>query len=454
MRFPLISLAVALVAGSAAALPQDASTPTHWPSYRGPSAGGVASGDAPTVAEWDVESGENIVWKTAIPGLAHSSPVIWGDRIFLTTAISDADAELIVGLYGSVAPVEGDGAQEFAVLCLDRSNGAVLWTRTAWQGQPKFKRHPKGSYAASTPATDGKHVVAFFGTEGLYCYDVEGEQLWHKDLGSLDAGWFVSRDAEWGFGSSPVIHDGRVYIQCDVQENSFVAALDVATGEEIWRTERDEVPTWSSPTVHITPARRQLIVNGWRHAGAYDLDKGTALWQMEREFGGDIPVPTPVVAHGLAFFTSAHGRASPVMAVSIDATGELPLKADDNEHVAWSIRSGGNYMQTPIVYGDELYCCRDMGVLSCFDARTGERHYKKRLDAGLGFTASGVAAAGKLYFTAEPGDVFVVAAGTEYNVLAINELGETCLATPAIAQGTLYFRTRNHLIAIGDTAGN
>lgn len=440
-----IGLAVLLATAPAAA--QD----TDWPSFHGRFARGVADGHAlPT--SWDVESGENVKWKTAIPGLAHSSPVVAGGRVYLTTAVREGEAELKVGLYGSIAPVENEGPYEFRVLCLDAKSGEILWTKTAWQGVPAIKRHPKGSHAASTPATNGEQVVALFGTEGLYCYDRDGELQWKKSLGVLDSGYFEMPNAQWGFASSPVIHEGRVYVQCDVQDDSFVTALDLENGEEIWRTERDEVPTWGTPTIHITDERRQLILNGYEHLGGYNLDTGQELWKLA-ERGGDIPVPSAVVAHGLVFLTNAHGRMAPILAISTSAEGNVPIDAAASDHMVWSQRGGGNYMQTPVVYGDELYCCRDMGILSCFDARTGERHYRKRIEGGVGFTSSGVAGDGKLYFASEPGDIFVLEAGTEFKRLAINEMGEICMATPAISGGTLFIRGRHHLFAIAEQDG-
>lgn len=443
-----LGLALALAATTTTA---QQITDADWPQFRGRFARGIGSGSPPT--EWDMVTGKNIKWMTPIPGLAHSSPVFVGDRIFLTTAIRDGESELTVGLYGSVAPVENEGAHMFDVLCLDKASGEILWTKTAWEGVPAIKRHPKGSHAASTPATDGEHVVAFFGSEGLYCYDKEGELKWKKDFGVLDSGWLDSKKAQWGFASSPVIHEGRVYVQADVQDQSFVACFDVATGKEIWRTDRDEVPTWGTPTIDISPKRRQLILNGYQHLGGYDLDTGKELWKVSQR-GGDIPVPTAVVAHDMAFLCNAHGRMAPILAISTAAEGEFPIDAEASEHMVWSMPRWGNYMQTPLILGDELYMCHDMGILRCFDAHTGELHYKKRLETGVGFTASGVAADGKLYFVGEPGVIFVVAAGPEYKRLAINEMGETCMATPAISQDTLFFRTRHHLVAVEEAPGD
>ncbi len=221
----------------------------HWPSFRGRQAKGVAEGYA-TPTEWSVEDGTNIRWKTPIAGLAHSSPSIWGDRLFVTTAVrTEGDPSLRVGLYGDIASVNEDVVQRWRVYGLDKNTGEILWERTAHEGIPKVKRHPKSTHANPTPATDGEHVVAFFGSEGLYCYDMDGELLWKKDLGVLNSGFFQAPQAQWGFASSPIIHDGRVLVQSDVLEDSFLAAFDIRDGREIWRTERDDVPTWGTPTV-------------------------------------------------------------------------------------------------------------------------------------------------------------------------------------------------------------
>jgi len=255
--------------------------------------------------------------------------------------------------------------------------------------------------------------------------------------------------AQWGFGSSPVIHDGLVIVQADVQKDSFVAAFDVKTGREIWRVSRDDVPTWSTPTVYPGPGPAQVIVNGLRHIGGYDLKTGKELWKLRG--GGDIPVPTPVVEHGLIFITNAHGSQSPVYAIRTTATGDITLRdgEDSSEHVAWSYRRGGNYMQTPIVVGEHLFLCRDNGVVTCFEAKTGKRLAETKLgDGRMGFTASPVAAGDKLYFTSEEGKVYVVAANPKLEIVATNTLGDLSMATPAISDGTLFFRTSGHVIAV------
>ncbi|HYV27742.1 MAG TPA: PQQ-binding-like beta-propeller repeat protein [Candidatus Eisenbacteria bacterium] len=421
----------------------------NWPSFRGPQASGVADGFA-SPEKWNVAKGENLKWKTAIPGLGHSSPAIWGNWIFITTAVKEkGEQELKVGLYGDVKSVNDASKHSWLLLCLNKTNGNILWQRTAHEGVPKIKRHTKSSHANSTPATDGKHVVAFFGSEGLFCFDAGGKLLWQKDFGLLNSGWYVMPAAEWGFASSPIIHDNLVIVQCDVQSNSFLAAFEVNDGKEIWRTPRGDVPTWSTPTVEVREGRRQVIVNGYQHSGGYDLLAGKELWKLTA--GGDIPVPTPVVAHDLIFLTSAHGRLAPIYAVRVNATGDITLadNASTNQHIAWSQSRRGNYMQTPLVYGDYLYCCNDAGILSCYEAKTGKSLYSERLGSGnTGFTASIVAADGKLYAASEEGLVFVVKAGPKFQVLSTNDLGETCMATPAISAGELFFRTRNHLMAI------
>lgn len=421
---------------------------SNWPSFRGPGATGVADGHT-TPTTWSVEAATNVAWKTAIPGLGLSSPAIWGDRLFVTTAISETDPDLRVGLYGDIDPVMDDSVHKFVVYALDRDTGKIVWSKTAHEGVPKIKRHTKSSHANPTPATDGKHVVALFGSEGMYGFDMKGNQLWKVDLGTLDSGYFQVPEAQWGFASSPVIHDGRVIVQADVQENSFLAAFDVKTGKEIWRTSRDDVPTWSTPTVYDGESRTEILVNGFKHIGGYDFATGKELWRMTG--GGDIPIPTPYVVDGHIFITNAHGPGSPILVIKTGATGDISLKDDarTNDWIPWSRRGGGSYMPTTVVYDGLLYVCRDSGVLSVFDVATGERYYQKRLAAGTGWTSSPVAADGKVYFTNEEGDTHVVKAGKEFEELAVNDLSEVVLASPAISGEHLFYRTRGHVVAVG-----
>lgn len=423
-------------------------TTVHWPSFRGTNANGIADGH-PLPVSWNLESGRNVLWKTPIPGLSHSSPVIWGDRMFVLTAerLESDDAELTVGLYGSIAPVADEGEHGFYVYCLDKNTGEVLWDALAYEGVPEIKRHPKGSHAASSPVTDGEHVVALFASEGLYCYSVDGEKLWSKDLGTLDSGFYMVKDAQWGHSSSPILYKDLLILQVDCQDESYLMTLDVHTGEEIWRTERGDMPTWSTPTVHVDGDRAQVVCNGWKEIGGYNLMTGQKLWTLEG--GGDIPVPTPVIANDLIFITNAHGRMAPIFAIRTDASGELSMKPEECADMAWSQTRYGNYMQTPLVYDDLLYMCNDAGVLKVYDSGSGEQHYKVRVGEGQnGYTASMVAGDGKLYITSEEGRIHVLNSGTEYEPLATSEMGETCMATPAISAGVIYFRTRGHLVAI------
>jgi outer membrane protein assembly factor BamB len=440
-----------LVLSLAAALASVDAADTNWPSFRGPRAAGVAEGFK-TPATWNLATKEHVRWKVPVVGLGHSSPVVWGNQVCVTTAISgQKDASLKPGLYGNIEPVLDDTEHVWKVMCLDKRTGKPLWEHTPHKGVPIIKRHTKSTHANATLATDGQRIVALFGSEGMYTYDMKGKLLWTKDLGVLDSGYFVVPDAQWAFSSSPIVHDGVVVVQADVQKGSFIAAFDAASGRELWRTARGDVPTFGTPTVHVEGGRTQLIVNGWRHIGAYDFKTGAEIWKMAG--GGDIPVPTPVVANGLVYITNAHGRGgAPIYAIKTSATGDISL-ADgqtSNEHIAWSQNREGSYMSTPLVLGEYLYNCTWQGILSVYEAATGKRLYRERLGAGTtAFTASAVAADGKLYYASEEGDVFVVKAGPTYELLATNALNEIVMASPAISEGVLYFRTKDHLVAIG-----
>ena len=423
-----------------------------WPQFRGIRASGIAEGFE-TPVRWNVETGENVRWTTPIPGLSHSSPVIWGDLVCLTTAVSDRGNDpLRVGLYGDIEPVNDETARRWEVHCLDKRTGEGRWVALAHQGVPKIPRHPKGTHANPTLATDGERLVAMFGSEGLYAYALEdGTLLWAKDLGVLESGFFQAPTALWGFASSPIIHDGLVIIQADVLNRSFLAAFDVTSGTEVWRTVRDDLPTWSTPAVHITDDRAQVVVNGYDHIGGYDLRTGRELWRMTG--GGDLPVPTPIAWNDLVFITNAHGPASPIFAIRANATGDISLESDasSNAHIVWSVERGGAYIQTPLAYGDYLYTCRNNGVLSAYDARTGTRLYQQRLgDGRTGFSASSVAGDGKLYFTSEEGSVYVIRAGPEFELLAENQMNEVSMATPAFSEGVLFIRTRSALVAVSE----
>lgn len=419
-----------------------------WPQFRGTNASGVASGDAPPTS-WDISARENIAWKTEIPGLGLASPIICRDQVIIVTAVGDQlDPSLRTGLYGDIKPVDDEGSQSWEVYSLSLRTGKVRWIRVLHSGPPTMKRHTKSSHANATPATDGRHVIVNLASEGLYCLNMSGKLCWRKDLGPLDSGYYMAPDAQWGYASSPIIYRGMAIVLADVQEDSFLAAFDVRSGRERWRTQRDDVPTWGTPAVVEGPQSTEIVINGYRQTCGYDPQTGRELWSLGD--GGDIPVPTPITGHGLVYLSSAHGGNRPLRAIRPGGTGDIGAAEDAaaNEDIAWTNPKDGIYLQTPLVYGPHLYACRNNGVLSCYDAQTGERLYRKRLGGGGGFTASPVAASDRLYFTSEEGDVYVVRAGADYELLAKNQMNDICLATPAISKGILVIRTKDHVYGI------
>jgi outer membrane protein assembly factor BamB len=423
----------------------------NWPQFRGPAAAGVVEGRA-TPVRWDAERSVNIRWKVPIPGLAHSSPVVWGNKVFVTTAVSvNPKEETRFGLYGDVAPVKEESKHTWKVYCLDKQTGKILWERTAYEGVPKVKRHPKATHASSTPAVDGKHIITLFGSEGLYCYDLNGKLLWKQDLGVLDAGWFYDPDYQWEHASSPIIYKNLVIVQADVQKDSYIAAYDIRTGKPVWKTPREEIPSWATPTVYEGKTRAELITNGTKAIRGYDPAAGKELWRLTPN--SEITTPTPFVAHDLIYVTSGYAPIQPIYAIRPGATGDINLKEgeESNKFIAWSKKRGGPYMPTPIVYGDLFYVCSNQGVMTAYNARTGERVYQQRLaDRGGAFTASIVASDGKIYLSSEDGEVFVVKAGPKHELLAVNPMGEVLMATPAISDGMLIVRGIKHLFAIAE----
>ena len=425
----------------------------QWPSFRGPFARGFTD-NSNCVTNWNLETGENIIWQKEIPGLGHSCPVIWEDKIFITTAISGSGENYLkVGLYGDGDAVEDNSVHEFKLYCLDKKNGNIIWERLCVKRIPEVKRHTKASHADPTPATDGRHVLAFFGSNGLFCYDLEGNLLWNKEFEKMNAGPYNAPELEWGFSSSPIIHRESVILQCDFLGDGFIARYDVKTGEENWKVSRDEESTWSTPTVFEKDGKTQIVVNGWKHMGGYDFETGKEIWRMSG--GGDIPTPTPVISNDIIYINNAHGRYSPIYAVKTNASGNITLGEDklSNEYILWSVKRGGAYMQSPLIYGDFLYNLQTNGMLTVFNAASGEQMYKQSLDATGGYSASGIASGEYVYFCAENGDVLVLKAGHEYQPVGNNKMNDILMATPAISENVMFFRAQNSIIAVGKNGG-
>ena len=434
--------AVLLLAGVAAA--------GDWPQFRGPSASGLGDGANPPV-RWDAAKGTNILWSTEIPGLANSSPVVSGDRVFVTTAVSsDAKQTFRTGLYGDTDSVNDSSPHKWQVLALDRQTGKIIWEQTAHEGVPKTKRHPKSSQASPTPVTDGKIVIAYFGSEGLYAYSRDGKLLWKTDLGLQNAGWFFDPDSEWGAGSSPVIYKNSVIVLCDRQKDSFIAAFDLKDGKELWRTSRAEIPTWGTPTIVDGKDHAEIITNGAKAIRGYNADTGKEQWTLGPN--SEIACTTPVSAQGLIFVTAGYPPVQPIYAIRVGSTGDLTLKdgKESSEAIAWSKQRGGVYLPTPIVLDEHLYTVSNNGILSMYEAKTGVRVYQQRIGEGGSFVASPIAAAGKLYVASEDGDLYVIKAGPKYELLAKNVIGEPILSTPAFAGDTLIVRGARHLFAIAE----
>jgi outer membrane protein assembly factor BamB len=424
----------------------------NWPQFRGAGASGVAEGK-PAPVKWDAEKSVCLRWKTPIPWLSHASPVVWGDKVFVVTAVSsEAKPEARFGLYGDVEPVKNDPKHAWKVYALDKKTGRIAWERTAYEGVPKVKRHPKSSHAAATPATDGKHLVVLFGSEGLYNYDLNGKLLWKQDLGVLDSGWFYDPDYQWEYASSPVIWKNLVIVQADIQKGSFVAAYDLKTGKQVWKTLRgDELPGWATPTVYEGKTRAELVTNGTKAIRGYDPLTGKELWRLTPN--SEITTPTPLFAHDLIYVTSGYRPIQPIYAIRPGASGDITLKEgkESSEFIAWSKARGGPYMPTPIIYGDLLYTLSNQGVVTAYNATTGERVYQQRIaDRGGAFTASPVASDGKVYLSSEDGEVFVFKAGPKHELLSVNPMGEVLMATPAISDGLLIVRGVNHVFALTD----
>jgi outer membrane protein assembly factor BamB len=365
--------------------------------------------------------------------------------VFLTTAVSsNPNMVFEATLKGELDRRQDEAVQEFRVLALDKKTGKVAWNVVAGKTKPRVLRHPHNSYASPTPVTDGKYLVAFFGSEGLFCFDLKGKLIWKKDLGAMDQGAFDLPDYQWGSASSPVLWQGKVYLQVDMHQGSFMAAFDAATGRELWRTARDSKPSWATPTIVEGPKRTELVANGVEFVAGYDAETGKELWRVKGT--SMISVPTPFVANGLIYVFSGYSRnIRRSYAIRPGAMGDITWS---KEAIAW-MREEAPYLSTPVIVGDQLFTYSTRGgIMASYNALTGATLYQQRLGMGTPASASMVAADGVVYAANEDGEVYVFKPGAKYEQLAVNPMGETVMATPAISDGTLFIRGARHLFAV------
>jgi len=431
-------------------LPDPGPPAGSWPTFRGPNATGIA--DKQNLPDrWDGSTGQNVLWKTPIPGLGHSSPIVWGDRIFVTTAISSAaNATFKPGLYGEGDASDDRSSQRWVLYAIDKWSGRQLWERVAAEGPPIDKRHMKSTYASATPATDGRVVVAWFGSQGLFAYDVAGAFRWRVDLGRLDLGAYDIPSYEWGPASSPIIWNGLVILQCDTQRDSFLLALKADTGDLVWKADREELPSWATPTVVSTSAGPELVTNAPNFVRGYDPRTGEERWRVGPS--SKITAPTPFGAGDLVVAASGRAPEAPIFVIRPGSRGDLtlPRGKTTSKAIAWTRMGRGPYIPTPLAYQGLLYSLDNSGIFDAYALRTGEEIYRQRLpDAGNGFSASPVAADGKIYLASEDGDIVVVLAGSEFRHIATNPMGELVMATPALSEGVMYVRSASSLFAIG-----
>lgn len=419
-----------------------------WPQFRGVGSSGVGEGENLPVT-WSTT--ENVAWKTDIPGMGWSSPIVWGDKVFVTSVVDTGTSpEPKKGLYfGGEQEKPSDAEHIWKVFCLNLETGEIEWERTAHKGLPPSTRHRKNSYASATPVTDGERVYVYFGNLGLFCYSMDGEPLWKEEIGP-----FKTR-LGWGAGASPIVYKDRLYLCNDNEVDSFLVAIDVHSGEELWRVPRDEKSNWSTPFVWENELRTEIITPGSKLIRSYDLE-GNLLWQL----GGasSITICTPSSEHGLLYVGSGYvaDRKRPLFAIKPGASGDITLEdeEDSNEFVEWCQRRAAPYNTSPLVYGDYVYVCLDQGIMACYDARTGEVAYEKKRMPERQFTASPWAYDDKIFCLSEAGKTFVLKAGPEFEVLHTNELDPEfmCLATPAIVGDRLLIRTDRALYCLKEGA--
>lgn len=438
--------------GVIAALGISSSASAQWPQWRGPGGNGI-SPEKGLPTEWAPATAEkpavNIKWKTEIPGRGHSSPIVAGNLVFVTTAIKGEEVP------GRTAPVHLDFQKQpgylhpdavdvefkhtLKVYAIDARTGKVAWERTAYDGVMFDDRHRKNTYASPTMAADGERAYAFFESLGLYAYDFKGKLAWKKDLGTIIK-------AGLGPGTSPIIYSDLLILQCDQEmgDGSFIIALNRRTGEEVWRVSRSNRRSWATPLIVKTGGRDELIASGAEAVIAYDPGSGKELWRANGTQSH--PIPSPVSTRGLVFLT-AGSQAKVVMAMKPGGSGDLK---DSKDLLMWRYNKGAAYVPSPIAIGDYLYLLSDAGLMTCIDAVTGERKYEGgRVPVPATFFASPVAFDDKILLTSEDGDSFIVKAGPVHEVLRTNSVGEPVYTSPAIANGTIYIRGEKHLFAIG-----
>ncbi len=441
--FITLALFLCLVATGRSQTP--ATADANWPQFRGSNAAGI-SANANLPDKWSAT--ENVAWKTDLPGRSWSSPIVWGDRVFLTAVANIGESESPKkGLYlGGDRLLPPKSEHLWKVLCLDLATGKVQWEKTVHQGVPKTPIHLKSSYGAETPVTDGRHVYAMFGNLGVFALTLDGAEVWSQHIEPRKTAF------GWGTASSPVLHGGRLFIVNDNTEQSELFALDAATGKELWRVDRDEKGSWATPFIWETGQRTELVTPGSRAVRSYDLD-GKLLWS----FSGmsNIAIPTPFVGDGLLFVSSGYvgDKLRPLYAIRPGASGDITLQPDQtaNEFIAWSNPAAGPYNPSPLYYDGRIYVLYDRGLVSCFDAKTGRALYERQpLPKGLAFTSSPWAAGGKVFCLNEDGVCFVLRAGDKFELLGTNTLADDdmCMATPALSADRLLIRSAPRLYCI------
>ena len=406
----------------------------NWPRFRGPNADGVVADDSRLPDTWSKT--ENVRWIADVAGWGWACPIVWGERVFVATVVSEEENTAPKkGLYlGRGVRNPAKGVHHWMVYCFDVKTGVELWKHEAHTGAPKIPRHPKSTYASETPTTDGERLYVLFGDVGLYCYNLAGKQLWKHEIDAKKTFF------DYGAAASPIVHDGQVFIVYDNQESSYLAAFDAKTGKPRWKTDRAEKSTWATPFVWEHAERTELIVCGKNKNRSYDL-AGNLLWEFDGRMS-NLVIPSPFAAQGMLYISSGYfaDPHRPVFAIKPGASGDITLKdkATSNEFIAWYQPKAGPYNPSPIVYGDYYYTLYDRGFLTCHDARTGEEVYgKQRFAPGASFTASPWAYNGKLFFLSEDGDTYVVEAGPKFKLLKTNSLDELSLSTPAVAGGNV-----------------